>query len=73
VKARPPTFAAFVRGSESISEPGSRFLASSIRKQLGFEGVPLRLLFRYNKRLANQQPRRKVESLRKSVTGAGSR
>ena len=46
VKARPPSFAAFVSGSKPVSEDAVRYLASELRRSLGFEGVPVRIWFR---------------------------
>jgi len=47
VKARPPTFAAFLGGRDEVPPHAARFLANAIRESLGFEGVPVRILFRY--------------------------
>jgi hypothetical protein len=47
VKARPPTFAAFLGGRDEVQPHAARFLANAIRESLGFEGVPVRILFRY--------------------------
>ncbi|KAL4448459.1 hypothetical protein ABPG75_005678 [Micractinium tetrahymenae] len=52
VKARPPTFVVWVRGSAPLSVPSTRFVAAQIRKQFGFGGVPLRIQVR------QKQPRR---------------
>ena len=46
VKARPPSFVAFLSGSSPVPENGIKNLAQSIRKHLGFEGVPVRLWMR---------------------------
>ena len=46
VKARPPTFVAFVSGSVPLGEASRRFLAAQIRRQFGFSGVPLRITVR---------------------------
>lgn len=46
VKARPPTFVAFVSGSTPLGAAGTRFLAAQIRKEFGFGGVPLRVTVR---------------------------
>mmetsp|Transcript_7856 Transcript_7856/g.16852 ORF Transcript_7856/g.16852 Transcript_7856/m.16852 type:complete len:365 (+) Transcript_7856:2-1096(+) len=47
IKARPPTFVVFVGGSQPVSESFTHFLASQVRSTMGFEGVPVRLWFRY--------------------------
>jgi GTP-binding protein len=46
VANRPPTFALFVKSAQKV--PGSylRYLENSIRKEYGFEGIPLRILLR---------------------------
>ncbi|KAI7838297.1 hypothetical protein COHA_007867 [Chlorella ohadii] len=61
VKARPPTFVAFVSGSTPLSTATTRFLAGQIRKQFGFSGVPLRITVRMKQargRRAEQQQQR---------------
>lgn len=50
VKARPPSFVAFVSGGKELSEASRRFLTNLVRRQFGFGGVPMRLTVRYNKR-----------------------
>lgn len=52
VKARPPTFVAWVSGSTALSAPSQRFVAAQIRKEFGFGGVPIRIAVRL------KQPRR---------------
>lgn len=47
VKARPPTFVAWASGSTPLSTASRRFVASLIRRQWGFEGVPLRVSLRH--------------------------
>ena len=45
-RTRPPTFVVF--GTRTDSLPGSyeRYLVNGMRKELGFQGVPVRLNFR---------------------------
>ncbi len=50
MKARPPTFVAFVSGGKELSEASKRFVLNLLRRQFGFGGVPMRLTVRYNKR-----------------------
>ncbi|KAL4438212.1 hypothetical protein ABPG77_010573 [Micractinium sp. CCAP 211/92] len=59
VKARPPTFVVWVRGSAPLSVTATRFIAGQIRKQFGFSGVPLRIQVR------QKQPRRADKARRK--------
>lgn len=67
VKARPPTFVAFVSGSTPLSTATTRFLAAQIRKQFGFSGVPLRITVRM------KQPRgRRAEQQQQRGGGGGS-
>lgn len=46
IKARPPSFVAFLSGSSPVPESGIKYLAQSIRERLGFEGIPVRLWMR---------------------------
>ena len=52
IKARPPTFVAFVSGSGEFAESSKRFVANLIRKEFGFGGVPLRVTVRAKPKLA---------------------
>jgi len=46
VSAKPPTFALFVSKPEGIHFSYERYLMNKIREAFGFEGTPIRLLFR---------------------------
>jgi predicted GTPase len=46
IKARPPSFVAFLSGSSPVPESGIKHLAQSIRERLGFDGIPVRLWMR---------------------------
>ncbi|MDR2107017.1 MAG: ribosome biogenesis GTPase Der [Holosporaceae bacterium] len=46
VACRPPTFALFATRAEHLPESYKRYLSNHLRKSFGFEGVPLRILFR---------------------------
>lgn len=46
VSTRPPTIVVFVNDPDLFSQSYRRYLESSLRKSLGFEGTPLRMLFR---------------------------
>jgi GTP-binding protein len=48
IKSRPPTFFIFVNDTKLLLEVYKRFIRNSIIKEFGFEGVPVRLLFRDN-------------------------
>jgi len=45
-RVRPPTFVFFVREPKAIHFSYERYLANRIREDLGFESVPIRLIFR---------------------------
>lgn len=46
VSTRPPGFAVFMNGSDPPDPQFSRFVVSSLQKEFGFEGTPLRLSYR---------------------------
>ena len=49
VKARPPTFAAFVSKPKALPEAYQRYLVNQLRESFGLDGVPIRLLLRAGK------------------------
>ncbi|CAI2358975.1 unnamed protein product [Moneuplotes crassus] len=49
IKSRPPTFFIFVNDTRLVFEVYKRFLRNTLIKEFGFEGVPVRLLFRDNR------------------------
>jgi GTP-binding protein len=46
----PPTFVAFANYPRQIPEAYKRFLENHLRREFGFDGTPVRLLFRSNRR-----------------------
>ncbi|MBI2503115.1 MAG: ribosome biogenesis GTPase Der [Candidatus Latescibacteria bacterium] len=46
----PPTFVAFVNHPEQIPEVYRRFIENRLRREFGFVGTPVRILFRRNRR-----------------------
>jgi len=46
VSTRPPTFVIYTNFPEGIHSSYERYLINQIRKEFGFEGVPIRLIFR---------------------------
>ncbi|XP_048503819.1 uncharacterized protein LOC104908706 [Beta vulgaris subsp. vulgaris] len=46
VKARPPTFVAFVKGKTELSDTEIRFLTKSLKEDFDMGGVPIRILQR---------------------------
>lgn len=47
VKARPPTFVAFVRGKTQLSDTDIRFLTKSLKENFDLGGIPIRLMQRF--------------------------
>jgi len=43
VKARPPTFVAFVRGKTLLSDTDIRFLTKSLKEDFDLGGIPIRI------------------------------
>lgn len=58
VTARPPTFVIFGNRTEDLPASYSRYLTNSLRDDLDFEGVPIRLSFRGGKNPFEGRPRR---------------
>lgn len=46
VKARPPTFVAFVSGKTQLSDTELRFLTKSLKEDFDLGGIPIRILQR---------------------------
>jgi predicted GTPase len=46
VKARPPTFVAFVRGKTKLSDTDIRFLTKSLKDDFDLGGIPIRIMQR---------------------------
>ncbi|QNP28688.1 ribosome biogenesis GTPase Der [Cylindrospermopsis curvispora] len=49
VSSQPPTFALFVNDAKRFNENYRRYIERQFRKQLGFEGTPIRILWRSKK------------------------
>lgn len=47
VKARPPTFVAFVRGKTKLSDTDIRFLTKSLKEDFDLGGIPIRIMQRF--------------------------
>lgn len=47
VKARPPTFVAFVRGKTQLSDTDIRFLTKSLKEDFDLGGIPIRIMQRF--------------------------
>lgn len=46
VKARPPTFVAFVSGKNQLSDTDMRFLTKSLKEDFDLGGIPVRIMQR---------------------------
>lgn len=46
VKARPPTFVAFVSGKKQLSDTDLRFLTKSLKEDFDLGGIPVRIMQR---------------------------
>lgn len=46
VKARPPTFVAFVSGKNQLSDTDLRFLTKSLKEDFDLGGIPVRIMQR---------------------------
>ncbi|KAH9330949.1 hypothetical protein KI387_003057, partial [Taxus chinensis] len=57
VKARPPTFVAFVAGSTELSDTDLRFLTNSLKEDFNLGGIPLRILQRTIERKRKDSPK----------------
>ena len=49
-QVRPPTFVVFANKAEGIHFSYERYLQNKLREAFGFEGVPIRLIFRDRER-----------------------
>jgi GTPase len=70
VAARPPTFVIFGNRTEDLPASYSRYLVNTLRDDLDFEGVPIRLSFRGSKNPFKDAPR---DTPRNPPRGAGRR
>jgi GTP-binding protein len=70
VAARPPTFVIFGNRTEDLPASYARYLVNTLRDDLDFEGVPIRLSFRGSKNPFKDAPR---DAPRNPPRGAGRR
>ena len=54
VSVQPPTFIIFVNDSEIVHFSYERYLDNFFRKSFGFEGTPIRIIFRSKKKESEQ-------------------
>lgn len=64
VKARPPTFVAFVSGKAQLSDTDLRFLSKSLKDDFDLGGIPIRIMQR-------SVPRKGPDSTSKSSRSSG--
>lgn len=64
VKARPPTFVAFVSGKAQLSDTDLRFLSKSLKDDFDLGGIPIRIMQR-------SVPRKGTDSTSKSSRSSG--
>ncbi|KAM3762812.1 hypothetical protein ACB098_01G374100 [Castanea mollissima] len=64
VKARPPTFVAFVSGKAQLSDTDLRFLSKSLKDDFDLGGIPIRIMQR-------SVPRKGMDSTSKSSRSSG--
>ncbi|KAL2932641.1 GTPase Der [Bienertia sinuspersici] len=66
VKARPPTFVAFVKGKTVLSDTEIRFLIKSLKEDFDMGGIPIRILQRS---ISRHEITNKSSSVKSSHTG----
>jgi len=54
----PPTFVAMTSDPDAIKVSYQRYVASQLRKRFGFDGVPVRVVYRARRRRGNETPER---------------
>lgn len=64
VKARPPTFVAFLSGKNQLSETEIRFLTKSLKEDFDIGGIPIRI---------TQRPVMKYAETRKALNNTKNR
>nr|GMC87316.1 GTPase Der [Ipomoea batatas] len=68
VKARPPTFVAFVSGKNRLSDTDLRFLTRSLKEDFDLGGIPVRILQRtVEKSSMNRSCKKSMQSMGKVV------
>jgi GTP-binding protein len=69
----PPTFVVFAGEATAVHFSYKRFLENRLRDAFGFEGAPLRLVFRERSRIELEPRRRRSTSGRSRTAGAAAR
>lgn len=67
VKARPPTFVAFVSGNTKLSDTYVRFLTKSLKEDFDMGGIPIRIMQRSVPRMASGSSSKTGQSTGKTV------
>jgi GTP-binding protein len=68
----PPTFVVFAAEADAVHFSYKRFLENRLREAFGFEGAPLRLVFRERSRVELEPRRRRPTGGRSKAAGPGS-
>ncbi|GMI65729.1 hypothetical protein like AT5G39960 [Hibiscus trionum] len=67
VKARPPTFVAFLSGNTKLSDTYVRFLTKSLKEDFDMGGIPIRIMQRSVPRVAGGNSSKNSQSMGKTV------
>ncbi|XP_042062441.1 GTPase Der-like isoform X2 [Salvia splendens] len=67
VKARPPTFVAFVSGKVQLSDTDLRFLTKSLKEDFDLGGIPLRIMQRTVPRRGEGKPKKNTRAAGKTT------
>lgn len=68
VKARPPTFVAFVSGKNRLLDTDLRFLTRSLKEDFDLGGIPVRIMQRtVEKSCASKSSKKSIQSMGKVV------
>ncbi|KAA3472076.1 GTPase Der-like isoform X1 [Gossypium australe] len=67
VKARPPTFVAFVSGNTKLSDTYVRFLTKSLKEDFDMGGIPIRIMQRSVPRMASGSSSKTGQSTGKTI------
>ncbi|XWS20195.1 hypothetical protein CRYUN_Cryun31cG0079000 [Craigia yunnanensis] len=72
VKARPPTFVAFLSAKTQLSDTYIRFLTKSLKEDFDLGGIPIRIMQRYVPRIAGGSGSKNGQSISRAVKGTQS-
>lgn len=72
VKARPPTFVAFLSGKTQLSDTYIRFLTRSLKDDFDLGGIPIRIMQRYVPRVAGGSSSKNDQSIGRAAERTSS-